>query len=130
MHVVAGWGAYGCRLGGVWLQVAHHSFLPDGTLLGSYGRGVYAGTAAALGNGCGERQRRNAHTPRQALRARLLRGLAAGTVQWGHRLRSYEEDAGGVTLHFVGGGEARAAVVVGCDGIWSAMRQPLLACNP
>ena len=38
-------------------SVAHHSFLPNGSLIGSYGRAVYASTAAALGNGRGAQQR-------------------------------------------------------------------------
>ena len=63
--------------------------------------------------------------PGQALRRTLLRGLAEGTVQWGRRLQAYEEDADGVTLRFAGGDEARAAVLVGCDGIWSAILHPL-----
>ena len=92
--------------------------MPNGSLIGSYGRAVYEATSEALGNGRGDQQRRNAHIPRQALRGTLLRGLAEGTVQWGHRLQAYEEDAEGVTLRFAGGDEARAAVLVGCDGIW------------
>ena len=88
---------------------------------------MYASTAAALGNGRGDQQRRNAHLPRQALRATLLRGLAQGTVRWGHRLAAFAEDAEGVTLRFAGGGEARAAVLVGCDGIWSSVRKQRLA---
>ena len=63
----------------------------------------------------------------QALRELLLGGLAEGTVQWGSRLQAYAEDAHGVTLRFAGGGEARAAVLVGCDGIWSAVRGQRLA---
>ena len=58
----------------------------------------------------------------QALRAMLLDGLAEGTVRWGCRLQGYEEDGEGVTLRFDGGGEARASVLVGCDGIWCAVR--------
>ena len=82
--------------------------MPNGSLIGSYGRAVYEATSEALGNGRGDQQRRNAHIPRQALRGTLLRGLAEGTVQWGHRLQAYEEDEEGVTLRFVGDGEARA----------------------
>ena len=99
-------------------SIAHHSFLPNGSLIGSYGRAVYEATSEARGNGRGDQQRRNAHIPRQKLRGTLLRGLAEGTVHWGSRLQAYEEDADGVTLRFAGGGEARAAVLVGCDGIW------------
>ena len=41
------------------------------------------------------------------------------------------QDAEGVTLRFADGGEARAAVLVGCDGIWSHVRrQRLGAADP
>ena len=46
-------------------STAHHSFLPDGQLIGSYGRAVHASTKGVAGNGRGDRQRRNAHIPRQ-----------------------------------------------------------------
>ena len=69
-------------------SLAHHSFLPDGSMIGSYGRAIYETTREVLGNGKGEQQRRNAHIPRQQLREKLLAGLAEGTVQWGRRLQA------------------------------------------
>ena len=35
----------------------------------------------------------------------------------------YEEDEEGVTLRFAGGEEVRVPLLVGCDGIWSAVRK-------
>ena len=74
-------------------SVAHHSFLPDGTLLGSYGRAVHEKTRVQLGDGKGVGQRRNAHVPRQALRQLLLDALPEGTVAWGKRLARLEDAA-------------------------------------
>ena len=110
-------------------STAHHSFLPDGTMIGSYGRAVYDTTREIGGNGKGEQQRRNAHIPRQQLRESLLCRLAEGTVQWGRRFAGYEEDADGVSVSFADGTGARARVLVGADGIWSAVRSQRLANN-
>ena len=120
-------------------SIAHHSFLPDGTLLGSYGRAVHERTRDALGNGKGDAQRRNAHIPRQDLRKGLLEALPASTVHWGKRLERVEVRTGassapvtnaaardGVVLHFADGTSALADVAVGADGIWSTMRRHLL----
>ena len=121
-------------------SVAHNSFLPDGTLLGSYGRGVHATTREQLGNGKGDAQRRNAHIPRQALRKTLLDALPPGTVEWGKRLERVEEAVGAeggsgdhepaVALRFSDGSVARADVVVAADGIWSSVRRQLLPTDP
>ena len=80
-------------------SIAHHSFLPDGTMLGSYGRAIHERTREAMGNGRGAEQRRNAHVPRQQLRARLLRELPAEALRWGSRLEACNiADGGGELL--------------------------------
>jgi 2-polyprenyl-6-methoxyphenol hydroxylase-like FAD-dependent oxidoreductase len=109
----------------------HRSFLPDGTLLGEYGRAVHETTREQQGNGKGAAQRRNAHIPRQALRGRLLSALLPGTVRWGKAISRFDSDAGGVTLHFSdGSAPERASVLVGADGIWSTIRAQLLGHAP
>ena len=101
----------------------HTSYLPDGTVLGRYGRAVHRDTRDVMGNGKGDAQRRNAHVPRQALRESLLAPLAPGTVRWGRALQRYEVDDDGVTLHFRAGAPAeRASLLVGADGIWSSVQ--------
>ena len=82
---------------------AHSSFLPDGTLLGEYGRGVHESTRERMGNGRGKAQRRNAHIPRQALRAALLDPLLPGTVRWGKAIARFDAGDSGVILHFEDG---------------------------
>ena len=109
----------------------HRSFLPDGTLLGEYGRAVHTKTREQMGNGKGDAQRRNAHIPRQALRRTLLAPLRPGTVRWGKTLSRYDVDADGVSLHFADGSPPeRAALLVGADGIRSTVRSQLLGDEP
>ncbi|EOD38382.1 hypothetical protein EMIHUDRAFT_224817 [Emiliania huxleyi CCMP1516] len=110
---------------------AHSSFLPDGTLLGEYGRGVHESTRERMGNGRGKAQRRNAHIPRQALRAALLDPLLPGTVRWGKAIARFDAGDSGVILHFEDGSPPeRAALLVGADGIRSRVREQLLGASP
>jgi 2-polyprenyl-6-methoxyphenol hydroxylase-like FAD-dependent oxidoreductase len=84
-------------------------------------------------------QRGNLRVPRVVLRKLLSERLAPGTIQWGWKLRRYEEDADrrGVTAHFEratpsvegGGGPAtvvehtaRGDVLIGADGVRSVVR--------
>ncbi|CAF9909298.1 MAG: hypothetical protein HETSPECPRED_008928 [Heterodermia speciosa] len=60
---------------------------------------------------------------REKLRKILLEALPAGTVRWGCRLRSVDED---LSLHFDHGIEKDFDLVVGADGAWSKVR-PLLS---
>jgi salicylate hydroxylase len=59
-------------------------------------------------------------------RADLLALLAAqlppGTVRTGHRCTSFEQDAGSATVGFANGAAATADVVIGADGIHSALQ--------
>jgi hypothetical protein len=97
---------------------------------------MYADPVARPGPGPGEppscaharserSERYNLHLTRQGLRKMLLDRLSPDCVRWGHRVRDIEPDESGVTLHFNGPDCAafRADVVVGCDGIWSTVRQ-------
>jgi len=61
---------------------------------------------------------------RPRLRALLLEGLR---VEWGRRLARFDADGDGVTLRFDDGSAARAELVVGCDGVGSAVREQLRA---
>jgi len=76
-------------------------------------------------------KRTNVHIARQSLRLSLLEQLGGGdAVQWGHQLVELKDcgDAG-VDLRFQVSGEikqARADLVVGADGIRSAVRRLLI----
>src|SRR3954471_10145334 len=62
---------------------------------------------------------------RQVLRQILLARLG-DSVRFGHRVISYEEDACGVRLRLEGGEEVAGDVLVGADGIRSAVRRQRL----
>ncbi len=74
-------------------------------------------------------RRKNVHIPRQTLRLQLLEQVA-DDVQWGHRLLSFKQcEDSKIELHFQVNGEIRstqADLVVGADGIHSAVRSLLL----
>ncbi len=60
----------------------------------------------------------------------LAEPLPAGTVRTGHRLASLAQDDGGVDLVFENGESVRADVVIGADGIHSAVRPHILEERP
>jgi 2-polyprenyl-6-methoxyphenol hydroxylase-like FAD-dependent oxidoreductase len=75
----------------------------------------------------GEMARRHGAPPATNVpRGDLLKLLAAavgpGAVRLGARCERVEQDEGGVTAHLQGGGQERGAMLVGADGIDSAMR--------
>lgn len=76
-------------------------------------------------------KRVNVHIPRQALRLELLEQLGnPDCVQWGHRLVSFKEcEDRSIALSFQVNGEmknAKADLLVGADGIRSAVRSSLI----
>jgi salicylate hydroxylase len=76
-------------------------------------------------------KRTNIHIARQALRRALLEQLGGhDMVQWGHQLLDFKEIEGkGIELSFLVNGEmkhAEADLVVGADGIRSAVRKILI----
>jgi 2-polyprenyl-6-methoxyphenol hydroxylase-like FAD-dependent oxidoreductase len=75
-------------------------------------------------------KRTNIHIARQSLRLALLEQLGGhDKVHWGHQLIDFQETDKGVELHFQVNGviqTAKADLVVGADGIRSAVRQVLI----
>lgn len=77
-------------------------------------------------------KRRNVHISRQALRLALLEQLGGhSAVQWGHQLINFENtDNKGVEMSFKVNGKihnAKADILVGADGIRSAVRKLLIS---
>jgi 2-polyprenyl-6-methoxyphenol hydroxylase-like FAD-dependent oxidoreductase len=60
----------------------------------------------------------------------LLAGCEGTPVELGAELASYEVDAGGVTAIFADGRRERGALLVGADGLHSAVRRALLGDSP
>lgn len=75
-------------------------------------------------------KRSNVHIARQSLRFALLEQLGGNdAVKWGHQLVGFKESDEGIELQFQVGGElksAKADLVVGADGIRSAVRKILI----
>jgi 2-polyprenyl-6-methoxyphenol hydroxylase-like FAD-dependent oxidoreductase len=67
---------------------------------------------------------------RARLQEVLLAGRAAVPVELGAELASYEMDEGGVTAIFADGRRERGALLVGADGLHSAVRRSLLGESP
>jgi 2-polyprenyl-6-methoxyphenol hydroxylase-like FAD-dependent oxidoreductase len=67
----------------------------------------------------------SASVDRLTFREVLAAGLG-GRIAFGHELARYEAGDGGVRLHFAGGASADADVLVGADGVHSAVRRQYL----
>lgn len=86
----------------------------------------------ALDRGDGQADDGEANIVRHIYRADLQDVLLAafeqlgGTVMTGARLTSYSQDAGGVTLHFADAEDARADLLIGADGVRSAVRAQMV----
>ncbi|HEV2743355.1 MAG TPA: FAD-dependent monooxygenase, partial [Rubrobacter sp.] len=63
---------------------------------------------------------------RADLQALLVREAGEGTLRLGAEVEGFRQDEGGVTAYFAGGGEERADLLVGADGLRSRGRASLL----
>jgi len=79
--------------------------------------------AQRLGEECVRRYGEHTWTLHRADLLDLLRcAVPADAIRLGRRCTGAEQDEGGVTLHFAGGGRERADVVIAADGIHSVLR--------
>lgn len=69
---------------------------------------------------------RVATIPRATLLARLAAGLPADTINYGREIRTVETDGSGSVVVTADGVREKAALVVGADGVRSAVRRALL----
>jgi salicylate hydroxylase len=60
-----------------------------------------------------------------AILADRARALGANAIRLGKRATGFTEDAGGVTLHFADGSSARGDLLIGADGLKSAVRRQI-----
>lgn len=117
---------------------------PDGTVVGEWGMKVWGGRFEK--NGKKHAKRQNAHISRQNLRSLLMEMLRPDTIQWGYKFIGYSEADGRSHLDDdVSSGSStlelkfrrrglngvhkddqdvttNATVLVGCDGLRSAVR--------
>jgi len=100
---------------------------PDGTVVGEWGFRKWGRSDAKVSP-----RRMNVHVARQSLRNELLQALGGhDMVQWSHRLMDYQECEEHVDLNFQVGCDTSikkvpADIVVGADGIRSAVRKQLI----
>ena len=105
-------------------HIVHRS---DGKVVGEWGL-----RKSGRPNATAPARRQNAHIPRQSLRKELLQALGGhDRVQWDHWLVDYHEHADHVDLRFQTGDDSQeknvqADIVVGADGIRSAVRKQLI----
>lgn len=85
---------------------------PDGALLAG---GSYGDLSAKLA----------VVVHRAELQAALVARVGPASVRFGESLSGFEQDDGGVTARFAGGGSARADILIGADGLRSAVRAQL-----
>jgi len=74
-------------------------------------------------------KRNNIHIARQSLRLKLLEQLEPNMIQWNHKLINVTNHEEGVNLNFEVGEDRKtipADLVVGADGIYSAIRKQLI----
>ncbi|PBI90136.1 FAD-dependent urate hydroxylase [Flavobacterium sp. ACN2] len=111
-------------LGGV-ISTKHIVHNTEGKILGEWGTRKWLETAIKTPT-----KRTNIHIARQSLRFALLEQLGGNnTIQWGHQLIDLTASENGVKLNFQVNGEiktAKADLVVGADGIRSAVRKLII----
>mmetsp|Transcript_61400 Transcript_61400/g.143640 ORF Transcript_61400/g.143640 Transcript_61400/m.143640 type:complete len:404 (-) Transcript_61400:131-1342(-) len=73
--------------------------------------------------------RRNLYVPRQTLRSLLARSLTSTKILFSERVESFQESDGGVTVESSSGRKLSSALLVGCDGVNSAVRKLKLSDN-
>lgn len=104
----------------------HLVHTPEGKVVGEWGarKWLQSDVKTSL-------KRSNVHIPRQSLRLALLKQLnSSNVVQWGHQLINFKQNEGkDIELTFDINGKtktAKADLVVGADGIRSAVRRLLI----
>lgn len=107
------------------ISTRHLVHSPEGTVIGEWGTRKWMKTDIKTSP-----KRSNVHIARQSLRLALLEQLGGNNnVRWGHQLIDFKEDEGEVALHFQVNGKikkTKADLVVGADGIRSAVRRLLI----
>ncbi|TXF78971.1 FAD-dependent oxidoreductase [Chryseobacterium sp.] len=121
---IEGFGIFNLEKGVV--STRHLVHTPDGKVVGEWGMRKWLETGTKK-----TQSRTNVHIARQALRAELLEQLGGNEIiQWGHQFTGFKEsEYGSIDLRFQENGKiktAKADLVVGADGIRSAVRSILI----
>ncbi|UQB70460.1 FAD-dependent oxidoreductase [Epilithonimonas zeae] len=122
--VIDGFGISNLEQGVV--STRHLVHKPDGTVVAEWGMRKWMANSTKASP-----KKTNIHIARQALRSTLIQQLGDNDkIQWGHQLIDFNEDKDGqLDLIFQVNGEsktAKADLIVGADGIRSAVRNILI----
>ena len=103
-------------------STSHYTFASDGHILSFFGE-AFGSKARREVEGSG----RFIHIPRQRLRSRLVDAVKPGAIRWGSRLTTFtpQSDGGGVRVTLMDDTVLDAALLCGCDGIFSTVRRQL-----
>jgi 2-polyprenyl-6-methoxyphenol hydroxylase-like FAD-dependent oxidoreductase len=109
------------------VSTRHVVHTTEGKIIGEWGNRKWVQSDAKIYS-----KRSNVHIARQSLRLALLQQLGGhNVVQWGHQLIDFKEcEDDGIHLNFQVDGEiksSKADLVVGADGIRSAVRRLLIS---
>jgi len=97
----------------------HTSLTVDGELLGTYGR--------CNNDGSESNNRYNIHIPRQKLRSLLYASVGIENVVWNKSFKDFTQKCiDRIEVQFSDGTTIQSSLLVGADGIYSAVRQTLL----
>lgn len=107
-------------------SLSHVSFLPDGNVIGCYGRELDERASIPTNDSAmiqkSHKLRHNIQIPRQRLRAVLVHRLERDLVQWDSKFDSYSEFDDHVEINFANRSSVKSRVLVGADGIFSLVR--------
>ena len=103
-------------------STSHYTFTADGQILGFFGEAFATNVRREA-----ENSGRFIHIPRQRLRSRLVDAVRPGIIRWDSKLKSFAPRSGGegVRVTLTDGTHLDAALLVGCDGIFSTVRRQL-----
>lgn len=121
---IEGFGIFSLKAG--LISTRHVVHTTDGNIIGEWGIRKWVESAKRK-----PPTKTNLHISRQALRLALLEQLVgANTVQWNHQFLNYKATENNkIELNFIVNGASKSAsadLVVGADGIRSAVRQQLI----
>lgn len=104
---------------------SHYVFTCNGEIIGCFGR-VFAPLFGASASSKKSSKRHNVHLPRQRLREMLAQHVPPACIRWGQKVTGYKTTPEQVEVLLEDGTIFSADLLVGSDGIHSAVRRQLL----
>ena len=124
---------------------SHYVFTSEGKIVGFFGRTFRTCSKQTPASVSAKKAKRldreiwtpppklrfNVHIPRQVLRDMLVSKLQSGTIEWGRKMKSFNQiGENSIVVDFVdGSSQETVSALVGADGIHSVVRKQLIADN-